>query len=257
MTPNCRDCITAAWVLRRIGFRDNISWGFFRDSPNKDIIHGFHANSAFPHYYPAEYVTDAKGRRYLTEREAMRIGDDPLPLCSKYRSELAWLTAGRSTRLMIYMAHPVAGDFSRNKLNAERWLRYLRRLGVQALSELVGISYGTKPLVLCPWLAAMEPDGEYPGGRESAIADCKDTVMMFDEVWMVGGEVSNGMLDEAGVARVARDLTFLGRYPPDCPLSVIPASEKQAGGHHAVSCAKANDHSKDCDCHLASNGVRK
>lgn len=222
----CRDCLTAASVLRRLGFQDTISWGPIDNSPTL-IAHGYHANSG-AHVdrveTEAEYknrtgapdakapVEGARGRKHspfgLVRREYQRQ-----PLCTHYRNELAWLMAGKPVRTTVYLAHPVADDFAANVENVTAWFRYLRGLSGYSISELVGFQYDYKPLILCPWLAGIQPDGESPGGREGMLADCRDTVMMFDEVWLLW-RVTEGMAFESRNARVVRDLTHLGKTPP-------------------------------------------
>lgn len=219
-TETCRNCLTASHVLRRLGFRDNISWGVM-EGPSA-TVHATHANAAQKLYRQEtdkEYerrVADAKayGKRDVPPFGQMVEDKRKLPLCNLHSSELQWLMAGRPTRITVYMAHPVSGpDFHDNIRNATTWLRFLRRLPYSSLCELVGVEYNQRPLVLCPWLAAIEEDELYPGGREGVIADARDTVLMFDEVWLVGGRITDGMRVEAQTARVLRDLTHLGPVP--------------------------------------------
>lgn len=217
----CHSCVTAASVLRRLGFRDTITWGPIVGSPNL-TSHGWHSNSG-------EQVTRVETRDEYYRRTELRkmshTGGDDLPfgqmvseyskhpLCQNYRSELAWLAAGRPTRTTVYLAHPVSDNFGPNITNAIVWFRHLRGLSAYSLSELVGVQYDYKPLILCPWLSGIQPDEESPGGREQMLADCRDTVMMFDEVWLLW-RITDGMRYESGRARVVRDLTHLGKSPP-------------------------------------------
>ena len=190
MSDTCRACQTAAHVLRRLGLKDTISWGTFSQAPTQ-IAHATFSNARpFGQEVPIQ------------------------PLCRFYSNELAWLTVGRPTRTTVYLAHPVSGkNFHDNVRGATVWLRYLRRLSQSTLNELVGHEFSQRPLILCPWLAAIEEDEFYPGGREAIIADARDTVLMFDEVWLVGGRISDGMRIEAQTARVLRDITHLGDLP--------------------------------------------
>jgi len=212
-SPMCRDCMTAAWVLRRIGFHDTIGWGKLMGPVA--TVHASHSNT--------------KGQS----------------LCSAYRSELAWLTAGRPTRILVYLAHPVspAGDvtFHDNVSSATRWLRYLRRLPVSTLSEFAGVYYEQKPLIMAPWLAAIEEDELHPGGRDGALSDCRDMVSMFDELWAVGGSVTEGMKVEISGAKVARDLTHLGRYPNDGAIQLLSQAKPQ--GQNGKPKSKSNGRS--------------
>lgn len=211
LQETCRDCTTAAWVLRRIGFRDNISWGML-DGPNT-TLHGFHANSGEYMDFPAEYYTDSKGRKALLEPACRKPGP-PQPLCTCYRSELGWLAAGRPQRVTVYMGHPVSdGDFATNIRNAGLWLQYLRSRTPAQLSEITGIAYYQRPLIQAPWLGGIVPDDRSPGGREVVIQDCMDAVLLYDEFWSMV-RVTDGMMKEATRAKVVRDLTHLGPVPP-------------------------------------------
>jgi hypothetical protein len=213
----CRDCQKASFVLRRIGFRDNISWGKFKDSPN-DTIHASHANSGNKVIRPE---TDDEYKRRMSSPSGTRLPFGQLitefvrePLCSNYRSELAWITASSPTRPTIYVGHPLSGNFEKNVKVASDWVKFLRRLSIQQISSILNLDYNHRPIITAPWLAAVEEDGFHPGGREGALADCRDIVAMFDEFWMVGGFISGGMREEMGSARIIRDLTFLGPTPP-------------------------------------------
>lgn len=247
----CHDCHVAANILRRLGFRDSISWGPL-SGPNL-VFHGFHANSGDVEI--AEYrrildIVEGKERwterrsvvasipearedgvRYVSERSSRR------PLCGAYRSELSWLLAGRPMYTMVYMAHPVSGNFAENIENAFSWLRFLRSRTPHQLFELTGVEYDRKPIIHAPWLAVADAtlDAD-PNLRESIIAECKATAMLFSEVWHVGGRISSGMADEASVVPVARNLTHLGfRHPGwEAPayrkhLSLPEALDSQSG----------------------------
>lgn len=220
MSDICRQCQTAAHVIRRIGFKDTISWGVMGGPSN--VLHATHANS-FRKEDRTETEEEYKRRTSEAKAYGMPEGKPQgqvitdkhqLPLCRLHSTELAWLAAGRPTRTTVYMAHPVSGpDFHENIQRATKWLRYLRRLPGSTLCELAGCEFQQRPLILCPWLAAIEEDEMYPGGREAVIADSRDTVLMFDEVWLLGGRITDGMRVEAKAARVLRDLTHLGEYP--------------------------------------------
>ncbi len=212
----CRGCTRAAHILRRIGFRDSITWGCYSDRPGATTVHGFHSNTEqAPRRVTTEKPTDdlGKGAGWWTPTTSEVLS--PTPLCFTYRSELAWLTAGRPQRVMVYMAHPVAGDFERNVENAGRWLRWLRSLSTSGYAELTGFPYSMRPAIHAPWLAGIVPDDDVYGGREAALQECRDTVMLYDELWYVGGRVSSGMSYESAPAMVVRNLTHLGKVPPD------------------------------------------
>lgn len=220
MSDTCRSCQTAAHILRRIGLKDTISWGVIGHAPTQ-TIHATMSNAG--NYIDRQETKEEYNRRLQRDREngvepkpfGQFIREYPLqPLCRFYSNELMWLTAGRPTRTTVYLAHPVSGkDFHDNVRGATVWLRYLRRLPQSSLYELMGCEFSQRPLILCPWLAAIEEDEFYPGGREAIIADARDTVLMFDEVWLVGGRISDGMRIEAQTARVLRDITHLGDLP--------------------------------------------
>lgn len=226
----CRNCQVAAFALRRLGFKDNISWGKLEGAPN-EMIHATHSNAG-THIERKETMAEYERRKRDAVLSKVKeippfgqtVREYPLSsLCVFYSNEIAWLTAGRPTRVTAYMAHPVSGpDFHDNVRNATIWLRYLRRLSYSSLCELIGYEYPQKPLILCPWLAAIEEDEIYPGGREGVIADARDTVMMFDEVWLVGNRITDGMRVEASTARVVRDLTS---------ISITAGSELLGAGH--------------------------
>jgi len=214
----CRGCQLAAFTLRRMGFRDEIVWGVIPSAPTQ-TVHAQHSNSGV---YVERVETDREYKRRVEEFKGQ--AQDPFgrmvrewraeSLCTRYRSELGWMMANRTPRVTVYMAHPVSGDFADNVLNATIWFRYLRRLSASSLTELTGVNYDAgRPLILCPWLAGIEEDELSPGGREGVLADCRDTVRMFDEVWLVGGRTTEGMLIEAAAAPVVRDLTRLGPLP--------------------------------------------
>lgn len=214
----CRNCRVATRVLRKLGFRDNIAWGP-QMTPNgaTEVHHGYHSNAR----QAVERVeTQEEYKRRVEEFNStepfgkVHKYHELTPMCTSYRSEIAWVTAGRPIRTTVYLAHPLSGNFERNKQNAADWLRFLRRLGTQAISELVGYEFEHRPVIMCPWLGGAEPDEATPGGREAVLADCKDTVMLYDELWYVGGQISPGMFDESKVAWLVRDLTHLGEKPP-------------------------------------------
>lgn len=198
ISETCRNCLQAAFVLRRLGFADAITWGYIENSPNKDLLHGSHANC------------------------------NKMSLCTNYSSELAWLTAGRPKRITVYMAHPIAGDFTKNVAGAIAWYRYLRAMPVQNLMELTGVYYPTRPLISAPYLAGIEPDSSDHYPRERAMVDCRDMVTLFDEMWMMVS-VSSGMKEEAGNAKVIRDLTHLGKLPP-IPKQLNGRSKRNSRG---------------------------
>lgn len=219
MSPNvetCARCQTAVCIIRRLGFQDSISWGPL--GGQNQHLHATHANAG-RHQERAETEDEYKRRTREHPTNKLPFGQmigeyTRQPLCVFYSNELAWLSAGRPMRTTVYMAHPVSGpEFHDNIRNATRWLQFLRRLPQSTMNELVGHEYIQRPLILCPWLAGIEEDEMYPGGREGVIMDSRDAVMLFDEVWLVGGKVTSGIHVEAKTARIIRDLTHLGPTP--------------------------------------------
>lgn len=203
----CADCQVASRVVRQLGLRDTIGWGVFPDAPTRKL-HASHSNSM------VRVMVEGSGEP-PNNPPALHPKNQAVALCVTYRSELTWLRVGRTPRPIVYMAHPIAGQFKRNVEGAGHWLRYLRGLDQRRLSELVGHVWMRPPIIHAPYLAAIVQDKfAHPAGREGIIADCRDTVTIFDELWWVGGEVSEGMAEEAKGATVVRDLTHLGRLPP-------------------------------------------
>lgn len=155
---------------------------------------------------------------------------------------------------IVYMGHPLSGDFDKNKRGAEDWFTFLRSLSLKGIHRLIGertkvvrsefkvvdVSdrevvmeeksilvdpFDTIPIIIAPWLACTVPDGQYPGGRSRAISDCRGVVRIVDEMWQVGGSISSGMGDEARVAKRVRDLTHWGAVPPSWQDSTWHNSE--------------------------------
>ena len=70
------------------------------------------------------------------------------------------------------------------------------------------------PVIICPWLACLVPDGEYPGGRKKAMSDCRAAARRCDEFWATGAW-SEGMMQEQKEVQIVRDLTRWGALPPE------------------------------------------
>lgn len=142
-------------------------------------------------------------------------------------------------RTVVYMAHPLSGDFENNIHNGNLWFRFLRSLSVAGVAKLLegqsvnrrAISvekypgkpevrtilvrpFDEPPVIVAPWLTCPLPDHKYPGGRPKALNDGLAVIGLLDEVWCVGGRISQGMLGESIVAKCARDLTHWGVKPP-------------------------------------------
>ena len=158
-------------------------------------------------------------------------------------------------RTVVYMSHPLAGNFQANIHNANLWYRFLRKLSPAGITKLLGTQrtedqepaferkgvtllkestavgelnppkekepryvlakpFARPPVIMAPWLCCPVPDHEYPGGRDKAISDCLATARLADELWHVGGRITDGMKGEGGVAKMVRDLTHWGFHPP-------------------------------------------
>ena len=108
---------------------------------------------------------------------------------------------------LVYLAHPVGGDTLANLSRARRWLTWTyRHFG------------GVAPIA--PWIVDCEGvlDEASPSDRARGLATGMAVLARCDEVWLVGGRVSVGMLMESDAARAAGvrvvDLTSLGAEPP-------------------------------------------
>lgn len=147
-------------------------------------------------------------------------------------------------RTVVYMSHPLSGDFSGNIHKAGMWYQFARRLSYDGVMKLlgeepksvaeykkvidgtgipkeshymIGKSFGRDrlPVFIAPWLTCPVADQHYPGGRPKAMDDGITVVIRCaDELWHFGGRVSPGMEEEASHARIVRDLTFWGEHPP-------------------------------------------
>ncbi len=175
----CVDCEIVARALRRRRFHDNIRWD-----------------------------ADTAGRVHATSSQG------PRSLCDAHTTVVEFLRLYRSPRISVYVAHPVRGDFERNLANARAWLRYLRNAPVAFLSHATGRPTQDRPLFSMPWAAAPDASDDLPENRGRLIADCRDAARMHDEVWFVGGRVTDGMREEAAQVNVTQDLTYLGFEPP-------------------------------------------
>lgn len=178
----CQLCVVGERVLRRMGFQDDIHFSRIPESPNE-----------------IEHATYSQLNGKL--------------LCVEHRSEIAWVIASGPNRPLVYLGHPLRGNYSDNVKSATRWVRWLRRRTLWELNALVGCSYKAKPIISAPWLGAIEPDASTPGGRENALLECKQIVSVFDEFWVLSS-FSEGIRIEAESAKVVRDLTHLGKVPP-------------------------------------------
>ena len=83
---------------------------------------------------------------------------------------------------LTYMAHPVAGDAPANLARAKLWLKWLTE------------SREEPSAVIAPWIIACEIwDDANPEERTQGLERCKAAIERCDEIYLVGGRVSNGM----------------------------------------------------------------
>lgn len=109
---------------------------------------------------------------------------------------------------MIYMAHPVRGDIKGNRAKAKIWLKWLTE------------SREVPTLVLAPWLYETEIwDDHNPEHRAAGLERCKGLIERCDELWAVGGRITEGMEVECLHAikhgKTVVDLQTMGEWPPD------------------------------------------
>jgi hypothetical protein len=102
----------------------------------------------------------------------------------------------------IYVAHPMGGKADLRR--ATRWVCWIYRNhpGVVAIAP----DDGGDEL-----LEAEDPD---PAKRETALRKVATVARLADEVWLVGGRVTEAMRRAAVAGRAVRDMTELGPEPP-------------------------------------------
>lgn len=112
--------------------------------------------------------------------------------------------------MLIFLAHPVAAPDREgvltNARRAKRWLRYV---------------FLTYPRIhpIAPWIPVVETlDDSNSTHRKLGRAANFAAIERADGVWLVGGRISPGMLEEARFARdrglAVFDFTPLGEEPP-------------------------------------------
>ena len=107
---------------------------------------------------------------------------------------------------LIYLAHPVRGDVLGNLARAKRWWRWIET----SFPDTV---------VIAPWITVCEIfDDADEAQRMAGLRRGCAVVVRCDEIWLVGGRVSNGMRVELEAAAMTKvkvvDLTRLGEEPP-------------------------------------------
>lgn len=109
---------------------------------------------------------------------------------------------------VVYIAHPLGAgpDRERNLEKAARWVTWAARSGFAAMA---------------PWIVLASHLEETPENREMGIAIDREHIERCDEIWLVGGHVSAGMVIEREHARLhgiaILDFTWLGDEPPAEP----------------------------------------
>lgn len=146
------------------------------------------------------------------------------PFCMRFKSELRWAQAVVEQKeeksvvqalhpetILVYMAHPVNGDFHNNIARAKRWLSWCNS---SFAKDELGIDPATNVVVVAPWLADPKNIDHDPEARAAHMKWCTAASARCDETWFVGGRISKGMSEEGDTARATRDLTGLGDFPP-------------------------------------------
>jgi hypothetical protein len=121
---------------------------------------------------------------------------------------------------VVYMAHPVSGNVEENLARARRWVRWI-------------YDHYPNVVVLAHWIVDCEVlDDANPAHREKGLAHDFAIIRRCDEIWLVGGRVSEGMglesayaTDDCGLP--ALDLTYLGPEPPQEKVALPPLAPVQ------------------------------
>jgi hypothetical protein len=125
------------------------------------------------------------------------------------------------TKIVAYVAHPVAGDVTANLARALRWLKWLS-------SGCPSVAF------VAPWIANImsgEDDSD-PAARARGLEHDVAIVKRCDWIVLVGGRISNGMNVEKVVAQDwglwVADLTHLGDEPPAHKTADLGLAELKA-----------------------------
>lgn len=106
---------------------------------------------------------------------------------------------------VVYIAHPLGAgpDREQNLANAARWVAWAALQGVAPIAD---------------WIILASQFEETPENRELGLEIDVELVERADEIWLVGGRVSEGMaIERARASRVGVrvvDLTHIGYEPP-------------------------------------------
>jgi hypothetical protein len=113
---------------------------------------------------------------------------------------------------VVYLAHPLSGDIERNRANAARWVAWATVVHRVA--------------VVADWITLSGQLSEAEG-RELGLECDKALIERCDEIWLVGGRVSPGMLLELEHAKrhrkLAVDLTHMGYEAPALNSEAVDA----------------------------------
>lgn len=117
---------------------------------------------------------------------------------------VSFAAAVAESRKLVYIAHPLSGpDHATNRANAAKWCAWAARQGVSPIAD---------------WIILSGELAETPENRALGL-DCDfAAIRRCNELWLVGGRVSEGMKLEADYARsggvTVRDLTWYGVAAP-------------------------------------------
>lgn len=108
----------------------------------------------------------------------------------------------------VYIAHrlsaPTRKDIEANRARASRWVAW------------VVMTFRIAPIA--DWIIITGQLEETPENRALGLQIDRELVSRADEIWLVGGELSSGMREEAARAvahgKPVRDLLWLGAEPP-------------------------------------------
>lgn len=109
-------------------------------------------------------------------------------------------------RLVLYVAHPLAGELEANLKNAARWLNWLR-------------TRFPETTFIAPWIAAVwaGADDNDLNARTAGINDALAVLDRIDGCVLCGGRISSGMEQERKRSVSVYDLTSLGWSVPQDP----------------------------------------
>jgi hypothetical protein len=181
----CPDCRACEAVVRREHAGLDTRWAPIESSPTP-TLHAFDSQSGDPYHH-------------------------------RFKREVSWLRTWDISDAppLVYVAHPVSGDFRANVAEARNWVKWLRRLTLDDIHFRLGfVDLLEVPTFNAPWLVMPEDIDLDKRARARLIRGCAATASRHDEVW-VFVRWSGGVSDEARAARRVRNLTHLGKTPPE------------------------------------------